>query len=233
MKLVFQICIFITVSNLFAQKEKELYPEMMNQDWPNLQKYREANKEITEKPLAVFMGNSITEGWANMHPQFFTENNYVGRGISGQTTPQMLIRFQQDVIDLEPQVVVILAGTNDIAGNTGYASEKMITNNIRSMATLAQANGIKVVLSSILPAYDYSWRPGLEPFKKINSVNEWLKKYSEENGFTYLDYHSKMKDDLDGLPVEYSEDGVHPTATGYDVMQPMAKKAIQDALENQ
>ncbi|MEO2129603.1 MAG: GDSL-type esterase/lipase family protein, partial [Christiangramia sp.] len=148
-------------------------------------------------------------------------------------TPQMLIRFQQDVIDLQPEVVVILAGTNDIAGNTGYSSEKMITDNIRSMVVLAQANDIKVVLSSILPVYDYRWRPGLEPVAKIKSINSWLKDYASENGLVYLDYFSKMKDDRDGLPIEYSEDGVHPTSAGYDVMQPMAQKAIQEALENQ
>ncbi|MEE2770805.1 MAG: SGNH/GDSL hydrolase family protein [Bacteroidota bacterium] len=205
----------------------------MNQDWPNLQKYQEANAAISEPPVAVFMGNSITEGWVKMHPQFFSENKYVGRGISGQTTPQMLIRFQQDVIDLQPEVVVILAGTNDIAGNTGYSSEKMITDNIRSMVVLAQANDIKVVLSSILPVYDYRWRPGLEPVAKIKSINSWLKEYASKNGLVYLDYFSKMKDDRDGLPIEYSEDGVHPTSAGYDVMQPMAQKAIQEALENQ
>ncbi|MAM17842.1 MAG: acylhydrolase [Gramella sp.] len=228
-------CLFFLLFStaIFAQKEREKYPEIMNQDWPNLQKYQEANAAISEPPVAVFMGNSITEGWVNMHPQFFSENKYVGRGISGQTTPQMLIRFQQDVIDLQPEVVVILAGTNDIAGNTGYSSEKMITDNIRSMVVLAQANDIKVVLSSILPVYDYRWRPGLEPVAKIKSINSWLKDYASENGLVYLDYFSKMKDDRDGLPIEYSEDGVHPTSAGYDVMQPMAQKAIQEALENQ
>ena len=128
------------------------------------------------------MGNSITEGWVNANPEFFNENNFIGRGISGQTTPQMLIRFMQDVVQLDPEVVVILAGTNDIAGNTGLSSEEMITNNIKDMSQIATANGIEVVLSSILPVYDYAWRPGMEPVEKIASINDWLKSFAEENG---------------------------------------------------
>lgn len=228
MKAFLSILIFLFINPLMAQVEK--YPEIMNQDWPNLQKYREANKKIETAPIAVFMGNSITEGWANMHPDFFSSNNFLGRGISGQTTPQMLIRFQQDVVDLKPKVVVILAGTNDIAGNTGFSTVKMITDNMKSMAEIADANNIKVILSSVLPAYDYPWRTGLEPAPKIMEVNNWLEDFAKKHGYVYLDYFSAMKDDRNGLPKEYSHDGVHPTSEGYDIMEPLAKKAIEKAL---
>ncbi|MDT0650745.1 SGNH/GDSL hydrolase family protein [Autumnicola edwardsiae] len=218
--------------SLFAQKEE--YKELMSQDWANLKKYREANKSIVKNgnyPKVVFMGNSITEGWVNMHPQFFSENNYAGRGISGQTTPQMLIRFMPDVVELKPEAVVILAGTNDIAGNTGFSSVKMITDNIKAMAQLAEANGIKVILSSILPVYDYPWRPGLEPVSKIAKINKWLQNYAQENGHVYLDYFSALKNEKEGMQTAYAEDGVHPTSAGYDVMEPLAKEAIQNALK--
>ncbi|MDT0646044.1 SGNH/GDSL hydrolase family protein [Zunongwangia sp. F260] len=218
--------------NLFAQKEE--YKELMSQDWANLKKYRDANKSIIENgnyPQVVFMGNSITEGWVRMHPDFFSDNNFVGRGISGQTTPQMLIRFMPDVVELKPKAVVILAGTNDIAGNTGFSSVKMITDNIKAMAQLAEANGIKVILSSILPVYDYPWRPGLEPVSKIAKINEWLENYARQNGHVYLDYFSALKNEKEGMKVEYAEDGVHPTSAGYDVMEPLAKEAIQKALK--
>ncbi len=228
MKPFLPLFIILFSVSIFAQTEK--YPELMSQDWPNLKKYREANQEIKSAPKAIFMGNSITEGWANMHPEFFKENDYLGRGIGGQTTPQMLLRFQQDVIDLNPKVVVILAGTNDIAGNTGFSSVKMITDNIKSMAELASANNIKVVLSSILPVYDYPWRPGLEPVEKIAKVNAWLENYAEENGHIYLDYFNAMKDERMGLPKKYSEDGVHPNADGFEVMEPLVKQAINKAL---
>lgn len=144
----------------------------------------------------------------------FSENNYIGRGISGQTTPQMLVRFIPDVIDLNPKVVVILAGTNDIAGNTGYSSVKMITDNFKAMAQLASANGIEVILSSVLPVYYYPWRRGLEPVDKISEINNWLKQYAEENGHIYLDYYSDMVDERKGLKSEFSEDGVHPNKKG-------------------
>ena len=134
------------------------------------------------------MGNSITEGWVNTHPGFFQKNNYLGRGIGGQTTPQMLIRFTPDVLDLNPKVVVILAGTNDIAGNTGFSSVKMISDNIKAMSLLAKQKNIKVILSSVLPVYDYPWRPGLEPVSKIEELNSWMKNYAKENGHIYLDY---------------------------------------------
>ena len=212
MKKVILISVVILLSNFsFAQKTE--YRELMEQDWANLKKYKTENEKIIKTknyPEVVFMGNSITEGWVNAQPQFFEKNNFAGRGISGQTTPQMLIRFMPDVVALNPKVVVILAGTNDIAGNTGFSSVEMITINIKAMAQLAQANNIKVILTSILPVYDYPWRPGLEPVQKIAEINTWLAKFAGENNHTYLDLFTPLKDKKEGLPKQYSEDGVHP-----------------------
>jgi len=223
-------CLF-TMINLYSQ-ETEL-ETLMKQDWANLKKYSTDNDQLKSEPsgnTVVFMGNSITEGWVKSSPEFFSDNNYVGRGISGQTTPQMLIRFMPDVLDLHPKAVVILAGTNDIAGNTGFSSVKMITDNIKAMAQLAVANDIKVILCSVLPVFDYPWRKGLEPVDKIEETNQWLKEYALENGHIYLDYFSEMADEKNGLKKEFSEDGVHPNLKGYSVMAPLAKTAIQKAL---
>lgn len=223
-------CLF-TMLNLYSQ-ETEI-ETLMSQDWANLKKYSAENEKLKNEPsenAVVFMGNSITEGWVNASPEFFSENNYIGRGISGQTTPQMLIRFMPDVLDLHPKAVVILAGTNDIAGNTGFSSVKMITDNIKAMAQLAVANDVKVVLCSVLPVFDYPWRKGLEPVDKIDEINQWLRKYALENGHIYLDYFSEMADEKKGLNKEFSEDGVHPNHLGYSVMAPLAKTAIQKAL---
>lgn len=205
------------------------------QDWPNLQHFAEDNKKVgipsTNENRVVFMGNSITIGWLNKRPEFFEGKPYINRGIGGQTTPQMLLRFRQDVIDLKPKVVVILAGTNDIAGNTGPSTPKMILDNIKSMAELAEANGIKVIISSILPAFDYPWRPGLNPNKKIPAINSMLKEYSETNGHIYLDYFSAMVDGRNGLPKKYADDEVHPTPAGYAVMEPLVEAAITKAMQ--
>ena len=232
MKNFFLLSILIFLSNVMVA-QKEEYRELMEQDWANLKKYKAQNEKIIENqnfPEVVFMGNSITEGWVNAQPEFFKNNNYAGRGIGGQTTPQMLLRFMPDVVKLNPKAVVILAGTNDIAGNTGFSSVEMITNNIQAMAQLAEANNIKVILASILPVYDYPWRPGLEPVQKIAEINTWLKKYAEENKHTYLDLFAPLKDEKEGLPKRYSEDGVHPNLEGYRVMAPLTKKAIQNTL---
>jgi lysophospholipase L1-like esterase len=223
-------CLF-TMLNLYSQ-ETEL-ETLMSQDWANLKKYSADNDQLKSEPsenAVVFMGNSITEGWVNASPEFFSDNNYIGRGISGQTTPQMLIRFMPDVIDLHPKAVVILAGTNDIAGNTGFSSVKMITNNIKAMAQLAVANDIKVILCSVLPVYEYPWRKSVKPIDKISEINQWLEEYALENGHIYLDYYSEMVDKRKGLKKEFSEDGVHPNHKGYAVMEPLAKTAIQKAL---
>ena len=177
------------------------------------------------------MGNSITEGWGRMVPEFFEGKPYINRGISGQTTPQMLIRFRQDVVALQPKVVVILAGTNDIAGNTGPSTIEMIADNLMSMAEIAEANGIKVVISSVLPVYDYPWKPGLEPAMKIVELNQMLKKYCKQQGHVYLDYFKAVVDDRNGMKAEYADDGVHPTKAGYAVMGPLAEAAIARALK--
>src|SRR5438105_3473850 len=176
------------------------------------------------------MGNSITDGWARFFPVMFPGKPYVGRGISGQTTPQMLVRFRQDVVALQPAVVVILAGTNDIAGNTGPSTIEMIEDNLMSMTEIAKANGIRVVLSSVLPVFDYPWRPGLAPAPKIVALNAWMKAYATKVGAVYLDYESAMADDRHGLRAALTYDGVHPNEVGYRVMAPLAEAAIAEAL---
>lgn len=205
-----------------------------SQDWANLNRYKLDNENLNlpdpgEKRI-VFMGNSITEGWSQHHPEFFIDKPYINRGIGGQTTPQMLIRFRQDVIDLKPTIVVILAGTNDIAGNTGPMTLEMIRNNIISMSEIAQANGINVIISSVLPAFDYTWKPGLNPDKKIPVLNDMLKQYAESKGFVYIDYFASMVDERNGLKKEYGSDGVHPNELGYKIMAPLAEAAIAKCL---
>jgi lysophospholipase L1-like esterase len=160
----------------------------------------------------------------------FPGKPYIGRGISGQTTPQMLVRFHQDVVALKPSVVVILAGTNDIAGNTGPSTQAMIEDNLSAMTEIAKSHGIRVVLSSVLPVYDYPWKRGLEPAPKITALNAWMKQYAEAVGATYLDYHTAMADLRGGLPASLSYDGVHPSEAGYRVMAPLVEAAITQAL---
>jgi lysophospholipase L1-like esterase len=206
-------------------------------EFANTGYYAKANLELklhskTENRV-VFMGNSITEGWVFMRPEFFENRDYINRGIGGQTTPQMLLRFRPDVVDLNPKVVLILAGTNDIAGNTGFTPLETIIGNIKSMAEIANANGIEVVISSILPAIKYLWKPGLNPAPKIISINKQLKAYAKQNNFIYLDYFTAMVDDNDGLKVpDYTaaDDLVHPNVAGYLVMEKLAEKAIETAL---
>ena len=205
------------------------------QDWANLNRFKEENKNLPVPVLnedrIVFMGNSITEGWLQLSPDFFSGKSYVNRGIGGQTTPQMLLRFRADVIDLRPKVVVILAGTNDIAGNTGPMTLDEIMNNLKSMSELAVANGIKVILCSVVPAFDYPWRSGQNPNEKIPELNKMIQEYAKENKHIYLDYFSAMVDNNNGLQAKLSEDGVHPNLTGYKVMQPLVEKAITQALQ--
>jgi lysophospholipase L1-like esterase len=202
-------------------------------DWANLARYREANARLappapTERRV-VFYGNSITDAWAQRFPVMFPGRPYIGRGISGQTTPQLLVRFRQDVVALRPRIVVILAGTNDIAGNTGPSSLEMIEDNLASMTEIATANGIRVVLSSVLPVYDYPWKPGVDPASKIIALNAWMRRYAASVGAVYLDYHSAMKDARDGLPPELAKDGVHPTEAGYRIMARIVDAAIGEA----
>lgn len=204
------------------------------QDWANLNRFKEENSEIglprTNEDRVIFMGNSITQGWKEQVPEFFDNPNYVNRGIGGQTTPQMLIRFRQDVINLYPKVVVILAGTNDIAGNTGPSTLEMIEDNLYSMAELAKTHNIEVVLCSVLPVFDYPWQTGLKPAEKIIELNVRIKKYADTHGIVYADYFTEMVDTQNGLKSEYTNDGVHPTKAGYEVMAPIAEKAIARAL---
>ncbi|MCJ7465559.1 MAG: SGNH/GDSL hydrolase family protein [Maribacter sp.] len=224
MKILLSLLAFLGISQM-----------VQSQDWANLEMFKEANAQLSQaadgENRVVFMGNSITIGWLHSRPEFFEDHPYIDRGISGQTTPQMLLRFRQDVIDLKPKVVVILAGTNDIAGNTGPMTLDQILDNLKSMAELAHQNDIQVVLSSVLPAYDYPWRPGLHPDEKIPALNKLIKTYAEEKGIVYLDYFSAMADDRNGLPKKYAEDGVHPTAEGYAIMEPMLVAAIAQALD--
>jgi len=204
------------------------------QDWANLERFQIENDSLglptQGENRIVFLGNSITEGWQEYLPDFFSDRPYINRGIGGQTTPQMLLRFRQDVINLKPKIVVILAGTNDIAGNTGPSTLEMIMNNIISMTDLARINDIKVILSSVVPAYDYPWSPGLDPAEKIPALNELIKNYANKNGIIYLDYFTSMVDDKNGLKNELTYDGVHPNKAGYEVMSPLADEAIAKVL---
>ena len=203
------------------------------EDWAHLTKFETDNeklKKIDDPNRVIFMGNSITEGWSNFDKDFFINNPFINRGISGQTTPQMLIRFRPDVVNLNPKSVVILAGINDIAGNTGPISLENTAENIISMAEIAKANNIKVYICSTLPAIDFPWSPGLEPGPKVIKLNTILKNYCVKNNITYVDYFSSMADDKGGLKVpEYTtaDDLVHPNLAGYKVME----KIILSSLE--
>jgi lysophospholipase L1-like esterase len=199
-----------------------IFTNMNAQDWANVARFKAENERVIENKAPVklvFMGNSITEGWKSFDPNFFNSTDYVNRGIGGQTTPQMLIRFKQDVLDLKPKGVVILAGTNDIAGNTGPMSIQEIYNQIESMAGLAALNKIEVFLCSVLPVYDYPWKPGLKPAPKIVALNEMLKKLAGEKNYLYIDYFSEMSDDKNGLKASLGADGVHPNEKGYEIMK--------------
>ena len=210
--------------------------DQLRTDWANLARYHDANAMLAapadSENRVVFMGNSITEGWQPYFATMFPGKSYINRGISGQTTPQMLVRFRADVIALEPKVVVILAGTNDIAGNTGPSTLEMIEDNLASMAELASANGIKVVMSSVLPAYDYPWKPGLQPAPKIIALNKWIEQYAARHGAIYLDYYSAMVDDRGGMRSELASDGIHPNEAGYRIMAPLVERAIERALRS-
>ncbi|WP_299669117.1 alpha-L-fucosidase [uncultured Polaribacter sp.] len=208
---------------------------MPNEDWANLKRYKKANKELKapskKENRVLFMGNSITQKWVQFNLGFFKENNYIGRGISGQTTPQMLLRFRQDVINLSPKAVVIHAGTNDIAGNRGPITIDQIASNIFTMAELAKAHNIKVVLASVLPASSYSWSPSIEPIDKISQLNNLIKEYAVKNNLVYLDYYSSMVNEHKGLKKELGRDTVHPNAKGYEIMEVLVKEAIAKAFK--
>jgi lysophospholipase L1-like esterase len=223
-------CIFIIFQVFLYSQGNNL-----KTDWPNLKKYAEADKILPAPTVGqdrvVFMGNSITEFWTELDSSFFANGQYINRGISGQTSPQMLLRFRQDVINLKPAVVVILAGTNDIAENTGPITLEDVFSNIVSMVELARINNIKVILASVLPACDFPWHPGLMPAEKIVRLNKMIQLYCEKNDIVYLDYYSSMVDTRGGLDKRYSDDGVHPTLAGYKIMEPLVEKAIHKVLD--
>jgi lysophospholipase L1-like esterase len=211
-------------------------PSVPVKDWPNLGRYRADNASVSApaagEKRVVFMGDSITDAWGRKYGKFFPGKPYINRGISGQTTPQMLIRFRPDVIALKPKAVVILAGTNDISGNTGPATLEEIEGNLTSMAELAKANGIKVVLSSVMPVTD-AIKPQTErrPPEKIKALNEWIRNYAAKIHAVYLDYYSAMVDDKGMLKTELTYDGLHPNDAGYALIEPIAQKAIDAALK--
>jgi lysophospholipase L1-like esterase len=205
-----------------------------NPDWANLGRYQAGNSELVAKGhvphRVVFMGDSITEGWYRDGTGFFANPTYVDRGISGQTTSQMVLRFHQDVIDLSPEVVVILAGTNDIAGNTGPMTNEQIAANIEAMAEMAHAHGIKVVLCALVPADHYGWAPEVKPAPRIVALNGWIKAYAKTKGFGYVDYYTPMVDDKGGLKSDYTADGVHPLNSGYAVMEKVVSATLTKTI---
>jgi lysophospholipase L1-like esterase len=222
----------VPTPDLSAQLERA---QKIIQDWPNLARYRDENATV-RPPAAgeqrvVFMGDSITDSWGRSYGKFFDGKPYINRGISGQTTPQMLIRFRPDVIAHKPKAVVILAGTNDIAGNTGPMSLEDIQGNLMSMAELARANAIRVVMASVLPVSD-DIKPQTQrrPPEKILALNKWIKEYAAKNGHVYLDYFTAMADERGLLKKDLTYDGLHPNDAGYEVMAPLAQKAIDRAL---
>ena len=204
-------------------------------DWAYLARYQNDNLKVglpkKNERRVIFMGDSITEEWSNLYPEYFIGRGYINRGIGGQTTSQMLIRFKPDVVDLKPEIVVVLAGTNDIAGNTGPSNAKMITDNIFSMAEIAKAYQMKVVLSSILPVYEYDWAKEIKDLPStIQAVNEALKQYASDHELIYLDYFSSMVDERQGLNSDYTSDGVHPNESGYILMSSLAEEVLSELL---
>ena len=202
-----------------------------NRDWAQFYRYAGKNDSLTKAPSVVFMGNSITDFWAKRRTDFFAKHNMVGRGISGQTSSQMLVRFQSDVIDLKPKAVVILSGTNDIAKNNGTISLEHVFQNIVSMCQLAKFNGIQPVIASILPCAGFQWRPGVSPAEDIKALNVMLKDYAAKNKIPYVDYHSALADERGGLPASLSKDGCHPNDDAYEIMEKIVLKSISKYLK--
>jgi acyl-CoA thioesterase I len=205
-------------------------PSVVQADWANLAAYHDANASlpppIPGKPRIVFLGDSITQGW-ELGTSKLVRGELINRGISGQTTPQILLRFRQDVINLQPNIVHIIAGTNDIAENTGRTTLEAIENNLMSMVDLAQKNGIRVVLASLPPAADFPWRPGLSPAAKIVALDRWIRDYASKKGLIFIDYHAQLADAQQGFKTALSDDGVHPNKDGYTVMSRVAYEAFQ------
>lgn len=229
MKQIFGFLLIIAHTLAYSQNEQP------KNDWPNLQKYAEANKKMISKQsnikTTVLMGDSITEFWQPSYPGFYSQNGFINRGISGQTTPQMLLRFRQDVISLKPDLVVVLAGINDIAENTGPITLEETLGNIISMVELAKANSIKVVLCSVLPANTFWWNDKIKPADKVTALNTMIKDYADRNHIIYIDYYSAMVNEQKGLDKKWGDDGVHPNANGYKLMEPLLIKAVSEALK--
>lgn len=206
------------------------------QDWPQLKRYQAENEKLKTQAVprdrVVFLGNSITDSWINNSPEFFEKNHYLDRGISAQTSPQMLVRFRQDVIDLHPHAVVIECGTNDIAGNTGPSTVEMVEDNLKSMVELAKANKIKVLLGSVLPSNKFWWAPKVEPADSIIKLNAWIRQYCKDNNCLYIDYYTALVDDAKGLKKEYGPDGVHPNKEGYTVMEGIVSAALKKRVRH-
>ena len=230
---------FFILHNIWTQEKEnplagiDLRLVRSNIDYGNFAIYDQLNKEVIidkNEGRIVFIGNSITEGWKNFMPEMFDNQTFINRGISGQTSTEMLVRFRTDVINLKPKVVVILAGTNDIAGNTLFRGLEIVAGNISSMAELASQNNIKVILCSVLPAADFPWRKGKNPDIKIPLLNQLIKDYAQKKGFYYLDYYNLMNDGNNGLKKDYGNDGVHPNMNGYKLMQKMVLDAISNIL---
>jgi len=217
------------------RKNTDEKKEDFRDDWADLRHYQARNESLGAPKVGdkrvIFLGSSIFERWSDMMPEFFENRNYINRGISGQISPQLLIRFRQDVIDLKPKAVIILAGSNDIAGSTGHVSNATIMNNIKSMSELARLHGIRVILCAYLPVYDYPWRKGLEPGEKIVSLNKEIQAYAKQEGFVLLDYFNPLVDERLGQKAELTLDGVHPNAAGYKIMAKVTEEAIKKALQ--
>ena len=218
----FALCLFAA-----GASRGQNYSDMLYRDWAGLRAFAQVNRNLTVEPEVVFMGNSITEGWFNYHPDFFKKNNFACRGIGGQTSSEMLVRFRQDVIELRPRVVAILAGTNDIAMNNGYIALENTFQNIVSMCELAKFNGIKVLLCSVTPAAYFNWRPQVEPAKIIPKLNKMLREYAEATeGVEWVDYFTPMVGEDKAMRAEYSPEGSHPNGEGYKVMERIVVPAI-------
>ena len=239
MKRFFAFCLaavfaFFACESAYAQAKKENDPT--KKDWAKFYRYEKLNAEVLAsgvRPDVVFMGNSITQNWAKYHPDFFTKNNFVGRGIGGQTTSHMLVRFRRDVIELNPRAVVIMAGINDIALNNGIITHENILNNIKSMCELAKLHKIKVILCSVTPAEKFRWRPNVDfvPADEIIRLNKMIKAYCEENKIPYVDYHSQLVDAQNGLMEKYQKDSAHPNALCYtEVLEPTVLPVINKVL---
>ena len=218
----FALCLFAA-----GASRGQNYSDMLYRDWAGLRAFAQVNRNLTVEPEVVFMGNSITEGWFNYHPDFFKKNNFACRGIGGQTSSEMLVRFRQDVIELHPRGVAILAGTNDIAMNNGYIALENTFQNIVSMCELAKFNGIKVLLCSVTPAAYFNWRPQVEPAKIIPKLNKMLREYAEATeGVEWVDYFTPMVGEDKAMRAEYSPEGSHPNGEGYKVMERIVVPAI-------